>query len=240
MTFRHGRRRTERKLIMPLDGLSCYLDYLPGQNSQLVYDASGLSLGAWQLGSTLASDTNDPAWTPQGLTFDSTDYHGLPLQAVRSIGWVFYTPTNITPATPEIKILNDASTTNLSLGASTGALTNEVITLAWVDGAGTGRVAWTGAGIQIAAGWHVLQCNFDGVAWRIRLDGVLLPLASVGSSHRELPAAGLRRHGSSPSSMVGMTSAALRLGTVGLSVAGEQDERDFLKLDCLRKHGVVL
>lgn len=240
MTFRHGRRRTERKLIMPLDGLSCYLDYLPGQNSQLVYDASGLSLGAWQLGSTLASDTNDPAWTPQGLTFDSTDYHGLPLQAVRSIGWVFYAPTNITPATPEIKILNDASTTNLSLGASTGALVNEVITMAWVDGQGTGRVAWTGAGNQIAAGWHVLQCNFDGVSWRLRLDGALLPLTSVGSSHRELPASVIRRHGSSPSSMAGMTTAALRLGSVGLSVAGEQAERDFLKLDCLRKHGVVL
>lgn len=76
------RRLQKATFTAPLDGISCYLDYIPGQNSQLVYDASGLSLGSWQLGSTGVSDTNDPVWTPQGLTFDSTDYHGLPLQAV--------------------------------------------------------------------------------------------------------------------------------------------------------------
>lgn len=234
------RRRLQKATpTAPLDGISCYLDYIPGQNSQLVYDASGLQLGSWQLGSTGVSDTNDPVWTAQGLTFDSTDYHALPLQAIRSIGWAFFTPS-VTPATPEIKILNDASTTNLSLGASTGALTNELITMAWVDGQGTGRVAWTGAGIQITAGWHVLQCNFDGSAWRLRLDGTLLSLTSVGSTHRELPASAIRRHGSSPSSMNGMTTAALRLGTVGLSVAGEQAERDFFRSELLRKHGVIL
>lgn len=227
-----------KKPSIPKTGISCYLDYVQGVNAQLVYDRA--SSNVYQIGSTTASDTNDPVWTPQGLLFDSTDYHALPVQAVRSIGWVFHTPAPITTANAEIKVLNDASTTNLSLGASTGALTNEVITMAWVDGAGTGRVAWTGAGIQIAAGWHILQCNFDGAAWRLRLDGTLLPLTSVGTSHRELPASALRRHGSSPSSMAGMTTAALRLGTVGLSTEQETAERAFLRREASLKHGVWL
>jgi hypothetical protein len=69
----------------------------------------------------------------------------------------------------------------IALGAVTGALTNELITIVQNDG--TLRIhGYVEAAGTISADWHYLQGNLEGTAWKVYLDGQLKPMATNGQT----------------------------------------------------------
>lgn len=65
------------------------LQYHQGLRGQILYDYSGKSYHG-QLGSTTGSDTNDPTWTGQGLSFDGNDFCIMPVPFDVNGDWTIY------------------------------------------------------------------------------------------------------------------------------------------------------
>jgi hypothetical protein len=181
------RRRRAKSAAQPSivqDGLVAEWRFDDGAGQALT-DYKGGRHGT--LGATAAVAADDPAWTARGLSFDGGDHVLLPaMPAIEAIDIVFKPSSIISAASSGRALISHAgSSYPLALGSSTGALTNEIITVIQDSGDyGTNRrVGWTHASDTISAAWHLLQLDFRSAvpSWDVVLDGIAKPVTVVGA-----------------------------------------------------------
>jgi hypothetical protein len=157
-------------------------------SGQILYDYSGNGRNG-MLGTTGAVDADDPVWTAEGLTFNTSTILNVGAvsvggvnQPLSAIHLVFYTASAITKSSTGAYILSWKPTGSLGLlgfGAVTSILTDEIIVAA---SGSSKRCGWCGDS-SIAAGWHTLTLNTNSAGWYdLILDGVSLPLTTSGTS----------------------------------------------------------
>ena len=136
---------------------------------------------------TLGAGGAAPAWTAEGLSFDGGDFVTLPtMPAVQAVDIVFYVGSAISAATSGRMLISHGNGSDVvGIGATTGFLTNEVISVIQdsSDYGSNRRVGWTHPSDTIPAGWHLIQVDFrSGVpTWDIVLDGVSKANAVLGT-----------------------------------------------------------
>jgi hypothetical protein len=181
------RRRATKGAALPTivqDGLVAEWRFDNGAGQTLT-DYKGGFHGT--LGATSGTATDDPTWTAQGLSFDGGDHVLLPtIPAIQAIDIVFKPNSTISAASSGQALISHAGASYpAALGASTGALTNEIITviLDSSDYTSNRRVGWTHASNTVSAVWHLLQLDFRSgtPTWDIVLDGAAKPVTVVGS-----------------------------------------------------------
>jgi hypothetical protein len=143
---------------------------------QVVGDGSGNGLHA-TLGDTSGSESSDPTWITEGLSFDGGDFVHTPvLPAIYGVDIVFKPPAAWSAATTALGLCGPNHTqTHIAVGNQSG-LSNEVIMVRQSSAAGyptSGIAYWQHASDTISNVWHLLQCDVRPASayWTIKLDG---------------------------------------------------------------------
>jgi len=136
-----------------------------------------------QLGSTSGVDATDPIFDGQGLKFDGTDdfvFVGNIGKQIFALQCAFYVGNIINKDSAGQTLINAKSVPGeyVALGSYTGLLTNEIISVG--DSSG-GRNGWCSDTESISIGWHLLECIWDGVKYRIRLDNIEKSTTTIGT-----------------------------------------------------------
>lgn len=129
-------------------------------------DISGNSVSV-QNGSAAGADTNDTsAGENNERITDGNDY--ILIGACQKVSKiiVFYAPNTSSRNSGIGAIESESSAAWIYFGPVTGSLTDEIVTVV----AGSSRSAWTSALGSVSIGWHVLQIDWDGSAYKITID----------------------------------------------------------------------